>query len=108
MPVVLVALLLVCWSAAAWAVPPAIQALMIDRVGPEGATQAMALHSSSAYVGAALGGALGGTLVGLDAGLLPLTAALLVGLALGLVGFTVRGDRVSSDREPRAEGSEVR
>ncbi|MEU4027560.1 MFS transporter [Streptomyces anulatus] len=107
-PVVLVALLLVCWSAAAWAVPPAIQALMIDRVGPEGATQAMALHSSSAYVGAALGGALGGTLVGLDAGLLPLTAALLVGLALGLVGFTVRGDRVSSDREPRAEGSEVR
>ncbi|MFH8692183.1 MFS transporter [Streptomyces anulatus] len=107
-PVVLVAMLLVCWSAAAWAVPPAIQALMIDRVGPEGATQAMALHSSSVYVGAALGGALGGTLVGLDAGLLPLAAALLVGLALGLVGFTLREDRVLSAREPKAEGSEVR
>ncbi|MFJ5044105.1 hypothetical protein [Streptomyces sp. NPDC088719] len=58
--------------------------------------------------GTYLGGAPGGTLVGLDAGLLPLTAVLQVGLALGLVGFTLREDRVSSGREPKAEGSEVR
>lgn len=57
--------------------------------------------------GTYLGGALGGTLLALDAGLLPLTAALLVGLALGLVGFTLREDRVPSGREPKAEGSEV-
>ncbi|MFE4664628.1 MFS transporter [Streptomyces sp. NPDC056716] len=85
-----VAALLMLWSAAAWAVPPAIQALMVDRVGPEGATQAMALHSSSAYVGAAVGGGLGGALVVIDAGLLPAVAALLVGLALGAVWWTVR------------------
>ncbi|MGH4028890.1 MFS transporter [Actinomycetota bacterium Odt1-20B] len=89
-PLVAVAALLMCWSAAAWAVPPAIQALMVDRVGPEGATQAMALHSSSAYVGAAIGGGLGGVLVVVDPGLLPAVAAVLVGLALGAVRWAVR------------------
>lgn len=88
-----VAALLMWWSATAWAVPPAIQALMVDRVGPEGATQAMALHSSSAYVGAAVGGGLGGALVVVDAGLLPAVAAILVGLALGGVWWTVRSAR---------------
>ncbi|MFF8913290.1 MFS transporter [Streptomyces sp. NPDC015032] len=89
-PFVLVAALLVWWSVAAWAVPPAIRALMVDRVGPEGATQAMALHSSSAYVGAAVGGGLGGALVVVDAGLLPAVAAVLVGIALGGVWWAVR------------------
>ncbi|MFD9815822.1 MFS transporter [Streptomyces sp. NPDC059080] len=89
-PLVPVAALLMWWSAAAWAVPPAIQALMVDRVGPESATQAMALQSSSAYVGAAVGGGLGGALVAVDAGLLPAVAAILVGLALGGAWWAVR------------------
>ncbi|MFJ5725512.1 MFS transporter [Streptomyces sp. NPDC093149] len=96
-PLVPVAALLMWWSAAAWAVPPAIQALMVDRVGPEGATQAMALHSSSAYVGAAAGGGLGGALVVVDAGLLPAVAAILVGLALGGVWWAVRSARPGLD-----------
>src|SRR5690606_41475885 len=55
-----VALLLGVWSAAAWAMPPSLQALMLDGAGGEAAAQAMAGHSSSAPVGAAVGGAVGG------------------------------------------------
>ncbi|MEU3657156.1 MFS transporter [Streptomyces sp. NPDC032161] len=100
-PLVPVAALLLWWSAAAWAVPPAIQALMVDRVGPEAATQAMALHSSSAYVGAAAGGGLGGALVAVDAGLLPAVAAALVGLALGGVWWVARSAPTANERPGR-------
>ncbi|MET7640011.1 MFS transporter [Streptomyces sp. NPDC005438] len=82
-PVALTAVLLVVWSAAAWAVPPSIQSLMLARVGTEAATQAMAVQSSSVYVGAALGGAVGGGVIAVGLGLVPAAA---VGLAfLGLV-----------------------
>ncbi|MCT2584457.1 MFS transporter [Actinophytocola gossypii] len=67
--------LLVAWSATAWAVPPAIQALMLDRAGREHATAAMALVSSTVYVGAAAGGAAGGLLVGVTPGAVPVLAA---------------------------------
>lgn len=90
-PVALVAVLLLVWSAAAWAVPPSIQALMLSRAGTRAAAQAMAIHSSSAYVGAALGGALGGAVVVLDTGLMPLiaTAPVAIGLLLALLTLRV-------------------
>ncbi|MFF4672160.1 MFS transporter [Streptomyces sp. NPDC001279] len=103
-PLAPVAALLMWWSAAAWAVPPTLQALMVDRVGPEGAIQAMALHSSSAYVGAAAGGALGGALVVVDAGLLPAVAAVLVGLALGGVWWAVRSAPAAVERPDACAG----
>lgn len=74
-PVWAVAPLLMVWSAAAWAVPPSLQTLMLDRAGERAASQAMAVHSSSVYVGAALGGALGGAAVALSPGLVPAAAA---------------------------------
>ena len=77
-----VAPLLVAWSAAAWAIPPSLQALMLDGAGAEAAAQAMAVHSSSVYVGAALGGAVGGVVVAAAPGLLPAAAALAVALGL--------------------------
>ncbi|GLF96865.1 MFS transporter [Streptomyces yaizuensis] len=82
-PVWLVAVVLTVWSASAWAVPPSIQALMLVRVGDRAASQAMAVHSSSAYVGAALGGALGGAAVAVEPGIIPVAAAVLVALGLG-------------------------
>ncbi|WP_228447530.1 MFS transporter [Streptomyces paludis] len=103
-PLLPVAALLMWWSAAAWAVPPAVQALMVDRVGPERATQAMALHSSSAYAGAAVGGGLGGVLVVVDAGLLPAVAAVLVGLALGGVWWAARSARPGANVPNRSAG----
>ncbi|CAM3961812.1 MFS transporter [Nocardiopsis gilva] len=65
-PVALAAALLACWSASAWAVPPSLQALMLVRAGERVATQALAVHSSSVYVGAALGGAFGGAVIVAD------------------------------------------
>ncbi|MGW3009062.1 MFS transporter [Streptomyces sp. NPDC001219] len=74
-PVALTAVLLVVWSAAAWAVPPSIQSLMLTRAGTEAAAQAMAVQSSAVYVGAALGGAVGGGFLAADRGLIPAAAA---------------------------------
>ena len=72
-PVWVVVCLLACWSAAAWAVPPVIQSLMLARVGPAHAATAMAVTSSTVYLGAAVGGAVGGVLVG--TGAIPVVAA---------------------------------
>ncbi|MBB4906828.1 MFS transporter [Actinophytocola algeriensis] len=76
--------LLVVWSAAAWAVPPAIQALMLARAGQEHATAAMAVVSSTVYLGAAAGGAAGGLLVGMSPGAVPVFAAACALVAVGL------------------------
>lgn len=84
-PVLLVTAVLVVWSAAAWAVPPALQALLLDRVGPRVATQAMAVQSSSVHLGAALGGVVGGAAVAASTGLLPVAAATTAALALLVV-----------------------
>ncbi|WP_171171865.1 MFS transporter [Streptomyces sp. I05A-00742] len=81
-PTMPVALLLAVWSAAAWAVPPAVQSLMLSRAGAEAAAQAMAVQGSSVYVGAALGSALGGAVVAVDLVLLPVAAVALVSLGL--------------------------
>ena len=84
-PLWLTAVLLVGWSAAAWAVPPAIQALMLTRAGHEHATAAMAVVSSTVYIGAAAGGAAGGLLVGASPGVVPVFAA-----ACALAALTLR------------------
>ncbi|MBZ4322763.1 MFS transporter [Streptomyces huiliensis] len=89
-PTVLVAVLLACWSAAAWAVPPSIQSLMLARAGTEAAAQAMAVNSSSVYVGAALGGAMGGAIIAINPALIPVTAATLVTVALAVMALTTR------------------
>ncbi|MGW7572861.1 MFS transporter [Streptomyces sp. NPDC054765] len=81
-PVILTAVLLVCWSAAAWAVPPGIQTLMLARAGREAAGQAMAVQSSSVYIGAALGGAVGGGVIAAGMGFIPAAAAVLAFLGL--------------------------
>ncbi|PWV47247.1 MFS transporter [Nocardiopsis sp. L17-MgMaSL7] len=87
--------LLVAWSAAAWAVPPSLQTLMLDRAGTHAASQAMAVHSGSVYVGAALGGVLGGAAVAASPGLVPVVAATAAGVGLLLSSaFTRSPDRV--------------
>ncbi len=100
-PVVLAAVLLVLWSAAAWAVPPTLQSLMLGRVGARTVSQAMAVHSSSVYVGAALGGALGGAVVASSAGLIPVAAALSMALGLALSPLARSATAVT---EPSAGG----
>lgn len=95
-PVWVVAPLLMAWSAAAWAVPPSLQTLMLDRAGARAASQAMAVHSSSVYIGAALGGVLGGAVVVMSPGLVPAVAAVAVGLGL-LLSALIRRTRVRSD-----------
>ncbi|MFY7066089.1 MFS transporter [Nocardiopsis changdeensis] len=89
-PVAVVALLLVPWSAAAWAVPPALQTLMVARVGTRTAGRALAVHSSSVHVGAALGAVLGGAAVALGPGLVPAAAALAAALGLAAVPLVRR------------------
>jgi predicted MFS family arabinose efflux permease len=84
-PLWLTVVLLIGWSAAAWAVPPAIQALMLARAGHEHATAAMAVVSSTVYIGAAAGGAAGGLLVGASPGMVPVFAA-----ACALAALTLR------------------
>lgn len=82
--VVVTGALLVCWSAAAWALPPTLQALVLDRVEARTATRVLAVLSSAVYVGAALGGAVGGTAIAHGAGLVPFVAALVAGVGLTL------------------------
>ncbi|MFJ9813973.1 MFS transporter [Streptomyces sp. NPDC101151] len=106
-PVVVVAVLLAVWSAAAWAVPPGIQALMLARAGTRAAGQAMAVHSSSVYVGAALGGVLGGVVIALRPGLLPVAAALTVVVALGLTLVTGRKAGEGAGAEGRRQRERV-
>ncbi|MEU4929476.1 MFS transporter [Streptomyces yokosukanensis] len=104
-PVAVVAVLLMVWSAAAWAVPPSIQALMLARAGTRAAGQAVAVHSSSVYAGAALGGVLGGLVIALRPGLLPVAAAfsVLVALALTLATRTRTAPRARAVGGPERE-----
>lgn len=90
-PAPAVAVLLAGWSAAAWAVPPGIQSLMLARVGTRAAAQAMAVHSASVYIGAALGGALGGAAMAAGPGLVPLAATASVALGLAVTPIALRG-----------------
>ena len=83
-PVVAVAALLACWSAAAWAIPPSLQSLLLARAGADTAAQSMAVQSRTVYVGAALGAAVGGAALARSPALLPLAAVATTVLALGL------------------------
>lgn len=95
---VLVVPLLLVWSAAAWAVPPPVQARVLALAGEETGPQALALSSSAVYVGASLGAGLGGWLLGtLGAGSLPLAAA---ACALGAVGLFLLAGRDASGSVP--------
>ncbi|MGI5414847.1 MFS transporter [Actinomadura luteofluorescens] len=90
----LVVPLLLVWSAAAWAVPPPVQARVLALAGAETGPQVLALSSSAVYVGASLGAGLGGWLLGtLGPGSLPLAAAACALGALGLFGLAGRGAR---------------
>jgi len=80
-PLAVVVPLLLVWSATAWAVPPAIQSLMLAETGPHAAAPAMALTSSTVYLGAAAGSSAGGLLIA-GPGAIPLFAA---GCALAAV-----------------------
>lgn len=83
-PVAVTGALLMCWSAAAWAMPPTLQALVLDRVAADAATRVLAVLSSAVYVGAALGGVVGGAAIAHGAGLVPAIAALVAGAGLAL------------------------
>ncbi|WP_067894692.1 MFS transporter [Actinomadura chibensis] len=107
--VALVVVPLVVWSAAAWAVPPPVQARALAFAGDEAGPQALALVSSSVYLGAALGAGVGGWL--LDAfgpGALPVAAALCALAALALsapAGRSVPG--AVAQRNTRARKAKV-
>ncbi|WUI03794.1 MFS transporter [Spirillospora sp. NBC_00431] len=84
-PVALLVLPLVLWSAAAWAVPPPVQARALAFAGPEAGPQALALVSSSVYLGASLGAGFGGWLLGaLGSGTLPVAGGACAIAALAL------------------------
>lgn len=92
-PMALVAVLLVCWSASAWAIPPSLQTLVLDRVGERAAGRALALQSSAVHLGAALGAFLGGAVISVSVGAPPLLGVCSAGLALGLALLTARPGR---------------
>jgi len=106
-PVVLTTVLLVCWSAAAWAVPPSIQTLMLARAGREAAGQAMAVQSSSVYIGSALGGGVGGGVIAAGVGLIPAAAAVLAFLGLVALLPVMRG-RIATVETAGAEAERER
>ncbi|GAA2223047.1 MFS transporter [Streptomyces amakusaensis] len=87
------------WGGAAFWNSPALQARLHLLAGPS-ATQALALNTSSTYLGVSLGGALGGlTLSGAGAGLLPVVAGLLGLGALALLALAIS----ASKRSPNGE-----
>ncbi|GAA4241363.1 hypothetical protein GCM10022254_69880 [Actinomadura meridiana] len=93
--VALVALPIALWSAAAWAVPPPVQARALKLAGQQAGPQALALVSSSVYLGASLGAGTGGWLLGtFGPGTLPIAAAVCAVAALAL--FALAGRTVSS------------
>ncbi|MCB5909841.1 MFS transporter [Streptomyces pinistramenti] len=77
--------LLILWSAAAWSVPPAVQARVLTLAGPRHGPQALALSSSAVYVGASLGGGIGGRVLATrGAGALPVAAGCCALLAVAV------------------------
>lgn len=85
--------LLLMWSAAAWAVPPAVQSLLIRRVGPARAAQALAFNSSTVYLGAAVGSAAGGVLISIGTGMTAVAASLagVLAILITLSGAGLKG-----------------
>lgn len=104
-PLAVVIGLLVCWSAAAWAVPPTIQALMLAKVGAEHAAPAMAVNSSTVYLGAAIGAA-GGAVVG--SGGIPVLAASSALAALLVIWLSARRRGTTGRRRPGSPASRAR
>ncbi|MFI0374402.1 MFS transporter [Actinomadura sp. 1N219] len=89
--VALVVLPLVVWSAAAWAVPPPVQARALAFAGSQAGPQALALVSSAVYLGASLGAGLGGWLLGtFGTGTLPVAAGTCAIVALALFALAGR------------------
>ncbi|GGZ81962.1 MULTISPECIES: MFS transporter [Streptomyces] len=83
------------WGGMAFWNSPAIQARLYLLAGPV-AAQALALNTSSTYLGVSLGGAVGGlTLGSAGAGLLPAVAAVLGLSALGLLALAIGASRKS-------------
>jgi predicted MFS family arabinose efflux permease len=101
----LVALPLVLWSAAAWAVPPPVQARALAFAGTDAGPQVLALVSSSVYLGASLGAGTGGWLLDtLGPGTLPVAAAACAITSLAL--FTSAGRTApptADDAQTKAE-----
>ncbi|TYK42971.1 MFS transporter [Actinomadura decatromicini] len=93
--VALVVVPLVLWSAAAWGVPPPVQARALAFAGDDAGPQALALVSSSVYLGAALGAGLGGWLLdAFGSGPLPVAAA---ACALSALAFSALAGRSVPD-----------
>ncbi|WP_433190857.1 MFS transporter [Actinoallomurus sp. CA-150999] len=112
----LIVLLLLVWSAAAWAVPPPVQARILALAGPDAGPQALALSSSAVYLGSSLGAGLGGWLLSTHgSGALPLTAAFSALASLALFAATERRTRwrgrrgrpAHGPRPPRSAGNRV-
>jgi predicted MFS family arabinose efflux permease len=83
------------WGGMAFWNSPAIQTRLHVLAGPV-AAQALALNTSSTYLGVSLGGALGGlTLGSLGAGLLPAVAAVLGLSALALLALAIGASKKS-------------
>ncbi|GAA3853282.1 MFS transporter [Streptomyces sedi] len=83
------------WGGMAFWNSPAIQARLYLLAGPV-AAQALALNTSSTYLGVSLGGAIGGlTLTSAGAGLLPVVAAVLGVSALGLLTLAINAAKHS-------------
>lgn len=97
--------LLLLWSASAWGVPPAVQSLLVTRVGAARAAQALAFNSSTVYLGAAIGSAGGGILMSISVGTVPLAASLAGALAI-LVALT--GARRNSMKDRKFQQPEQR
>lgn len=97
---VLVVPLLLVWSAAAWSVPPAVQARVLALTGPEVGPQALALSSSAVYLGASLGAGLGGWAIGsLGPGALPIIAGACFPAGIALFGLPGRSTSPTPDRD---------
>ncbi|QKG27461.1 MFS transporter [Actinomadura verrucosospora] len=100
--------LLLLWSAAAWAVPPPVQARVLMLTGPESGPQALALSSSAVYLGASLGAGLGGWAIGsLSLGALPIIAGACAIVGAALFALPARKtlrveDRNTEDRHANA------
>ncbi|SFQ05934.1 Predicted arabinose efflux permease, MFS family [Amycolatopsis arida] len=93
-PVAVVVPVALVWAGSAFWNSPAIQARLFLLAGPSGA-QALALNTSSSYLGTAVGGALGGILLA-HAGVVALApaSAILGAVALAVFAAATRAGRV--------------
>nr|WP_194736845.1 MFS transporter [Actinomadura sp. RB99] len=104
----LVVPLLLVWSAAAWSVPPAVQARVLTLTGPEVGPQALALSSSAVYLGASLGAGLGGWAIGsLGPGALPIIAGACFLAGIALFGLPGRSTSPTPDRDTHGHHADL-